>query len=291
MKSPRTVPAVIVWKIPDEIREARLDAGGIHFRYLESGPATGAARTVLLLHGFGARSEIWLEVMKELPREWQVVAVDLPCHGLSSQLPGKVRTVPLYLQALAAFVEAKMPPHFAIIGSSLGGALGAMLALKYPQRVDKLVLAAASGLTPKLPGKTVRLYLPYILGAYLFTPTAKKFRSFLAKGVFYDPKFIQEAWLSSLVEEWRPRAQRMSFLAIAGALRRPDASVSASLGNLKVPTLLLWGKNDAHFDWAQNEQAAKSIPGSRFVVYDNCGHLPMVEKFRESLAEVRGFLG
>ncbi len=284
-------PGGTMWRLPKNVREGRLEAGGVNFRYLESGPQSSAARSILLLHGFGARSEIWLRLLKDLPPDWQVVAPDFPGHGNSSPLPGKSRTLPEYHRALAAFLEDKFPGKVTIVGSSMGGALATLLSLSHPNKVDRLVLAGASGLTPKLPGKTVRLYFPYILGTYFGAPGEGRFRSFLTKGVFFDPKFIEDRWLKVLVEEWKPRPRRMAYVATANALRRPDASVASSLGKVRVPTLLLWGKNDAHFDCAENEAAARAIPGSRFVRFENCGHLPMVEKYSESLAELKGFLG
>ncbi len=291
MKSPAVLRAPTMWKLPTFVKEGQLETGGVKFRYLETQPAAAATRSVLLLHGFGARSELWIPLLKDLPRDWQIVAPDFPGHGLSAQLPGKSRTIPDYHRALASFLEAKFPGKVSIVGSSMGGALAVMLALSHPDKVDRLVLAGASGLTPKLPSKTVRLYFPYILGTYFFAPSEAKFRSFLTKGVFHDPKYIEDRWLKVLAEEWKPRPRRMSYVATANGMRRPDASVTASLGKVKAPTLLLWGKNDAHFDCAENEAAAKAIPGSRFVSFDACGHLALTEKYRESLAELRTFFG
>lgn len=279
-----------IWPIPAGIQEKTAQVGDLTFRYLEAGPTEGGKGTILLLHGFGARSDIWLRVLKDLSKELRLIAPDLPCHGSSSQLPGKMRTVPLYREALEKFVDQVMPQRFSIMGSSLGGALAVMLTLSRPQKVNRLILLAASGLTPKLPGKTVRLYFPYVLGAYLFAPSASRFRSFLTKGVFYDPKYIDDRWFQALVPEWKDRTRRSSLLATANCLRRPDASVAASLPKIGCPTLALWGKQDAHFNRQENEGAVKTIPGSHFVSFDSCGHLPMVEKYSESLAQVKEFL-
>lgn len=279
-----------IWPIPPGVQEKTVKAGDLSFRYLEAGPPGGGRGTILLLHGFGARSDLWLRVLKDLSGEWHMIAPDLPCHGSSSQLPGKLRTLPLYREALEKFVDDVLPPRFLILGSSLGGALAVMLALSRPQRVSRLVLLAASGLTPKLPGKTVRLYFPYILGAYLFAPSAGRLRSFLTKGVFHDPKFIDDRCIDALVPEWKDRARRSSLLATANSLRRPDASVAASLPKVACPTLAIWGQQDAHFDCHENEEAVKRIPGAAFVSFDACGHLPMVEKYPESLGRVKEFL-
>lgn len=281
--------------LPAGIVEQRVSAGGIDFRCLSTQPLAGGkpagGTPVLLLHGFGARAELWVPLLSKLSSSRLVIAPDLPCHGGSTSLPGKKRPIGEYRRALAAFLDQLGYPQVDVVGSSLGGALGAMLAVDRPLKVRRLVLLAASGLTPKLPSKTVNLYFPYVLRSYLVAPGPSTFRSFLGKGVFHDPKWIDEAWIRYLVAEWRPRPRRSSYLATANAMRRPDASVASELGKIGCPTLLLWGKQDAHFDWQENQAAAKAIAGSRFVPYEACGHLPMVEQFRAASNEVVQFLG
>ncbi|MDE1821987.1 MAG: alpha/beta fold hydrolase [Euryarchaeota archaeon] len=277
--------------LPATVAEKFIEAGGVRFRYLISKPAgrpeDGA---VLLLHGFGARSEIWLPTFADLaPRT--VIALDLPCHGKSGMLPGKDRRIGSYRSAMDAFVDALPFQRLTVLGSSLGGALGAMLALDRPLRIERLVLLGASGLTPKLPGKTVRLYLPYILPAYLFAPTPRAFASFLRKGVFHDPRWVDENWTHYLSDEWKSRPRRSSYLATASAMTKPDASVAADLERISCPTLLLWGREDAHFDWKDGEAASKKMPQARFICYEGCGHLPMIEKARETTSDLQRFLG
>ncbi len=275
--------------LPETVQEKYLDAGGVRFRYLVSASSPPGAPTVLLLHGFGARSEIWLPTFSDLaPR--RIIAPDLPCHGKSGMLPGKARPIGAYRQAMTAFLDAIGPGPVSILGSSLGGALAGMMALDRPQRVDKLVLLGASGLTPKLPGKTVRLYLPYIIPAYLFAPSPRAFRSFLRKGVFYDPKWVDDNWSQYLSDEWKPRAKRSSYLATANAMTHPDASIASDLGRIACPTLLLWGKQDAHFDCNVNQAAGQKIPRSQFQSFESCGHLPMIEQHREATDAVLRFL-
>jgi pimeloyl-ACP methyl ester carboxylesterase len=281
--------------LPAGVSEERVEAGGISFRQLVAGPAPVAGAPgpgpVVLLHGFGARADLWVPLLRRLSTSRRVIAPDLPCHGGSGQLPGKARTIGSFRQAMDAWLDAQKIPPVALVGSSLGGALATMMTLDRPARVDRLVLLAASGLTAKLPGRTVRLYFPYILRSYLVAPRAGTFRSFLAKGVFHDPRYIDEAWLAYLEREWKDGAKRSSYLATANSMRRPDASVAADLERVRCPTLVVWGKEDRHFDWKDGEAAARRIPGARFVAYDGCGHLPLIEQWRPCVAEVTGFLG
>ena len=61
-------------------------------------------------------------------------------------------------------------------------------------------------------------------------------------------------------------------------MRRPDASVSADLEHIRVPTLILSGRHDLQFPWPSAEEAARRVPEARFAVIEDAGHFPMVER-------------
>jgi pimeloyl-ACP methyl ester carboxylesterase len=198
--------------------------------------------------------------------------------------------VSAYRKAITALFDALQLPKAVVIGSSLGGTLGIMLALDRPDRVDRLIVLDAAGLVPTIPKKTVRLYLPFVLPAYLRAPRPKNARRLLQTAVFHDPRLVEEAWVETIVEQWRPRARRSAFIATGNALRGPDASVAGDLERVRAPTLVLWGRQDPQFDWQIGEAAARRIPGARFVAIENCGHFPMVEKPVETATAISAFL-
>lgn len=277
--------------LPPGVEERFLESGGIRFRYLASTPSTApTAPPLLLIHGFMARAEVWYPCLHAWSSDRIVIMPDLPGHHRSSPLPGTDRTIPAYRKALGAFVDALGWPTFDVVGNSLGGCLAAMIAVDCPTRVRRLVLLDASGTTPKLPGKTVRLYFPFVLACNLFAPSEARFRRFMAKGVFHDPAYIDEAWVRWLAREWQPKDRRRAYLATANAMRRPDASVHSLLPKVGCPTLIMWGRDDAHFDWRDGEQAARAIPSARFNILESCGHVPMIEKWRETGAAVTAHL-
>jgi len=195
-----------------------------------------------------------------------------------------------YRNAIAAFVDALDLPRFAVVGNSMGGTLAVMIALDRPARVAKVVVLDAAGLTPKLPGKTARMYLPFLLPCFVRAPGPKSVRKLLTKAVFHDPRFADGAWVDAIVAAWGPRDRRRAFMATGFALRRRDASVSANLGNILAPTLILSGRHDVQFPWESAEEAARRIPGSRFAAIEDAGHFPMVEKPRETAQLISEFL-
>src|SRR2546430_12379744 len=131
----------------------------------------------------------------------------------------------------------------------MGGTLAFMLALDRPARVAKIVVLDAAGLTPKLPGRTARMYLPFLLPCFIRAPGPKSVRKLLTKAVFHNPRFADDAWVNAIVAAWKARDRRKGFMATCFALRRSDASVAAELERLHVPTMVLSGRHDVQFPW------------------------------------------
>ena len=274
--------------LPASVRERFLEAGGVRFRYLQGGITSGLP--ILLLHGWPTWAEVWIPVAWVLGARHPWIAPDLPCQGQSSLLPGKARTLTAYRRAIAALIDALALPRFAVIGNSMGGTLAIMAALDRPERVAKVVVLDAAGLTPKLPGRTARMYLPFLLPCFVRAPDPKSVRNLLTKAVFHDPRFADEAWVNAIVAAWKPRERRKAYMATGFALRRRDASVAADLGRIRLPTMVLSGRHDVQFPWKSAEGAATRIPGSEFGAIEDAGHFPMVEKSRETAQRISKFL-
>ncbi len=287
---PKTSP---VGPLPPGILEQFVEAGGIRFRYLTNARGDAGGRresTILFLHGYPTWAEVWLPLAGKLGGKRPWIAPDLPCHNRSATFSGDDRSVSAYREAMRSFFDAMRFQKAILIGSSLGGTLGIMLALDRPDQVDRLIVLDAAGLTPTVPKKTVRLYAPFVLPAYLRHPRARNVRRLLERAVFHDPRYADEAWVDTIVEQWKPRARRAAFIDTGNALRRPDASVAADLEHVRARTLVVWGREDPQFDWQIGEAAARRISGAKFAAIEDCGHFPMVEKPTETAEIVSAFL-
>ena len=282
-----------VGPLPPGIDERFVRAGDIQFRYLTNakpGAPTKREAPILFLHGYPTWAEVWLPLAGKLGERRPWIAPDLPCHNRSAAFSGDDRSVSAYRRAMRSFFDAMRLEKAILIGSSLGGTLGIMLALDRPDQVDRLIVLDAAGLTPTMPKKTVRLYAPFVLPAYLRHPRARNVRRLLERAVFHDPRYADEAWVDTIVEQWKPRSRRAAFIATGSALRRPDASVAADLERVRARTLVVWGREDPQFDWQIGEAAARRIPGAKFAAIEDCGHFPMVEKPTETAEIVSDFL-
>ncbi len=275
--------------LPSGVSEHFLDAGGVRFRYLAGGG--GSLAPILFLHGWPTWAEVWLPVAERLGVRHPWVAVDLPCQNRSSLLPGTDRSLTAYRRALDELVDRLAMPQFGVVGNSMGGTLAAMIAVDRPTRVSQLVLLDAAGLTPKLPGRTARMYLPFLIPCFFRAPGPKSVRKLLQRAVFHDPGLASDTWVFAMVNGWMPRDRRNALMATAFALRKPDASVANVLGQVRVPSLVISGREDVQFPWRSAEEAARRIPGARFAAVEAAGHFPMVERPDETSDLLTNFLG
>ncbi|TLZ63511.1 MAG: alpha/beta fold hydrolase [Methanobacteriota archaeon] len=279
--------------IPPGVEEKFVEAGGVTFRYLQGGPTHAGPTTgvpLLFLHGYPTWAEVWLPLAQILGGRHSWVAPDLPCHHRTSPLPGKDRSVTSYREAVLAFLDTLPFERVAVVGSSLGGTLAVMLALERPELVSRLVLLDAAGLTPKVPGRVVRLYLPFLVPAAVQAPSPAAVHALLRRAVFYDLRYADEGWVRTMVEDWAPPDRRKAYVATGFALRRPDASVAGALEHITIPTYVIWGREDPQFLWGEGEAASRRMPTSQFAVLSGCGHFPMVERSMETANLLTDFL-
>src|SRR3989442_7456984 len=244
--------------LPASVTERSVEAGGVRFRYLQGGATSGLP--VILLHGWPTWAEVWLPVAWVIGARHPWIAPDLPCQGVSSPLPGKDRTLTAYRKAIAAFVDALDLPRFAVVGNSIGGTLAFMLALDRPARVAKIVVLDAAGLPPTLPGRTARMYLPFLLPCFVRAPGPKSVRKLLTNAVFYDPRLADDAWVNAIVAAWMPRDRRKAFMATGFALRRRDASVQADFPRIGSPAPILSAPPHPRFSWQSSQERSRRIP-------------------------------
>ena len=118
---------------------------GAKIRYLEAGDA--AKPTVILLHGLGAQAESWQLNIAPLAQSYRVVVPDQIGFGKSDKPFLKYR-VGTYVDFLDKFMAELKIEKATLVGNSLGGWVAALTAVKYPNRVEKLVLVDAAGIAP-----------------------------------------------------------------------------------------------------------------------------------------------
>jgi pimeloyl-ACP methyl ester carboxylesterase len=239
--------------------ERQCEIGGVPVRYR----VVGSGPPVLLVHGLAGSWRWWEPVLEPLSRELRLYLVDLPGFGSARRRRFALADAPSYLRGLVEELGLERP-H--LVGHSLGGAVCARVAVLWPERVGRLVLAAPAGL---VEGRNpVRHALPIALALR-----------------HARPRFVRTLVADTL------RAGAVTLVRAGRQLLGDDAS-RRELREIEAPTLLLWGEHDRLVPHDHAEEYERAIPDARLVVLAGAGHVPMAERpdefARETLAFLRG---
>jgi 2-hydroxy-6-oxonona-2,4-dienedioate hydrolase len=240
------------------------------FRWLER----GEGEPVLFLHGLMGRMDHWEGVLDRLGgKTCRPIALSLPIFEPWLPEPS--------LEALAehvrAFLDALEIPRVIVGGNSLGGHVAVRVALAAPERVSGLILTGSSGLFERGFSRGV----PH-------RPTTAFVREKMEE-VFHDAGLVTEDWVESVRGLVTAPAPALRVLRFARAARRDN--VEARLGELRTPTLLVWGREDRITPPDVAERFRRLIPDAELLYLSACGHAPMLEWPDRFAAAVAWWLG
>jgi 4,5:9,10-diseco-3-hydroxy-5,9,17-trioxoandrosta-1(10),2-diene-4-oate hydrolase len=257
---------------------------------------TPGAPPLVLVHGNAVDGGDWQGVLPGLSRRFRVIAADLPGFGPWDVLPAAYSP-----DAMARFVGTVLD-HFGlasatIVGHSFGGRAALDFALAAPGRVERLVLVDAAGLGPEIDlGSIVQTYPAMGEWATLLSswPPVWPLRLMLqVRHLFADPGRAPSWWIA---DQARLAILPQTYWASLAAARAQVGPAGQGvvhvdrLGELAMPTLVLWGEDDRVVPVAQAAEAARRLPRGRAVVLPACGHIPHVEWPERFVAEVETFL-
>lgn len=267
-------------------------AGDVELFVQEAGPPSGDP--VVLIHGTGAWSEIWRETMVALgQRGFHAIAVDLPPFGYSEK-PAGASAYARQTQAsrIIAVLDAFHLPQATLVGHSVGGRPTIEAALKAPDRVLSLVLVDPA-LAFAARGARFEQNDPSWLVRALFG--VKPIRDAVLATYGTNPLFIRRLFRSFVSNTSAVTNERVRMLQQPLGLRHttasygdwlsalfilPDTSLGSDFANfatLRMPVLIVWGRQDAVTPLWQGEQLRALIPGADLSVIDGAGHIPFIE--------------
>lgn len=253
---------------------------GARIRYLEAGDA--AKPKLILLHGLGGNAENWQFNVAALAANYHVFAPDQVGFGKSEKALLKYR-VATYVDFLDKFMTELKIEKAHLVGNSMGGWISALMAIKYPNRVEKIVLADAAGIIPANVN-TDSIY-------QLNNSTRDEVRANM-KRLFASPALQNnEALVDQFLTQRVLANDGYTINSLIESIRRKEDYLNDRLGEIKKPALIIWGKQDGIVPVADAEVFNKGIAGSQLIVFENCGHAPMIEKALDFNREVLKFLG
>ena len=282
---------IMVWRAPlwvgKEITLFRLLAAGFHKRsmvidgyhvfYLEGGPASGSP--VMLIHGLGSEAQQdWVALAPYLVRAgYQVYAMDLLGYGQSDKPSELTFSISEEAKFVEAFLDAKHLTSIALGGASMGGWIAAKAALDRPDLVARLMLFDSAGMKFQLS-----------FDQAIFTPQTEQqvdqLMALVTPGAPRLPQFVKADFIrKSKRDGWVVKRALASMTSGADDL---DAKFFA----LKMPLLIVWGKDDVMTPLSLGESMHRAAPQSTLAVYDGCGHIAVVTCIHQIAPTVLSFL-
>jgi pimeloyl-ACP methyl ester carboxylesterase len=272
---------------PAGFDERFLDARGSRLRYL----VAGEGEPLVLVHGLGGAAANWLALAPLLLPGRRLIVPELPGHGGSSPLPAAPSLSP-YADRLGLLLEHEGATPAAVVGHSLGGAVALRLALRRPESVSALVLAAAAGISSTARSARYALTVTGILkpGRKIAPHRRRVAGSALLKRLVFgrwgasDPPALPPEVVEALLAG---PARHTDTVSAATALVRDD--VRPELERISCPVLVLWGARDNQLPVDDAFDYARRLRAPLRVIAD-CGHLLIVERPAACADAITGFL-
>lgn len=262
----------------------------VHYKKLGSGE-----KTFILLHGFGASLFSWREIMQPLSEYGTVIAYDRPAFGLTER-PIEWQGENPYSQEsqieLLIGLMDKLKIEKAIwVGNSAGGTIAMLAALKYPERVESLILVS--------PAVYQGGGAPSWLGPLLKTPQMNRLGPLLVRDIqssgldiikqaWHDPTKISAETMQGYTKPLQVEHWDKALWYLTTSSR--ESELANQLNQFTLPTLIITGDDDRIVPTELSVRLASEMPNSQLVVIPQSGHVPQEETPQEFMQAILNFL-
>ena len=277
-----------------ESRWADVRGMRLHYRF---SPGSGPA--IVLLQGGMLDSSVltWKKTLEFLPRHYRVYAPDLPGYGRSAKPEAAPYTTAFFLDVLEGFLDAVGVGRATVCGSSMSGAVVLGLALRAPERVERLVLSGAYGFQPRVPFHEAAYVACRLPGLAQMTRALLRLHPLVIRGVLpvsvhqwrrIDRELVEDAYAG--IQEPKALEAFLKWMRHDLLPHRVRSDFTPHLHRLRMPVLIVHGA----YDWAMPVRYARRahalLPDSRLHVYPNCAHLVPREAPAQVSRDVLAFL-
>lgn len=263
-------------------KNLKITANNITVSYTDEGPDD--ARTIIFIHGFPFKKEMWDNQMVVLNENFRVIAYDIRGHG-NSWLGTDDFSIELFVNDLLALMNVLEIEKTTLCGLSMGGYIALNAIQNHPNRFEALVLCDTSCKADSHEAKEKRMKAIEGIwkdGVEMFADESLK--NFFAQESFTTKKEVI-AWVRDIIVSTADKSIVKTLLALS---RRTETCTK--LSEIKVPVLILVGKQDkitppeaAHF-------MHEKINGSVLYVIEHAGHLSNLENPKQFNNQLQNFI-
>jgi pimeloyl-ACP methyl ester carboxylesterase len=256
-----------------------VEVNGERVAYLD----VGKGQPVILIHGFGGSMWQWEHQQQPLSAEFRLITPDLIGSGLSTKPEIEYRPEQM-LDYFIGFMDALRIRQVALVGNSMGAGLAIGMALTYPDRVSQLVLidGLPANVRERLTSPSIKRALDTAAPSWLASFGNWLFGGVMIESVLkeivHDPALLTPA----VIERSNRNRQRPGvippLMTIRDTLPLWESGFAKRIGEIRHPTLILWGEEDQVFPLPAGEDLQRTIKGSALVRIPNAGHIPQWER-------------
>ena len=253
-----------------------IDGMEVHYR------DEGYGQPIILIHGTGASLHTWDNWTEELKKTFRVIRLDLPAYGLTGPHPENKYTIPYYSDFLNKFVDSLKVNNFILAGNSLGGSIAWYYVTENEEKVVLLSLLNSGGFFSQDKGSPLVFELARapVIKDILRYVTPRFFIKNTLKEVYHDESKLTDKKIDTYRDLILREDNREAFI-----YRSKNKSVDYTdrLNEIKIPTQILWGDNDAWIPVENAKLFAEKISNVKVDIMKDTGHIPMEERPEESL--------
>lgn len=251
--------------------------------YVDEGPRGGVPLVLLHGGGFDHAELTWRLTVATLRDRMRLVVPDLPGYGESVGWGGAPHDLADLGRWLVSFLDAIGLDRVDLAGVSMGGGMALWLALEHPGRVRRLMPVGAYGLMPRVPLHPIAVAIARSGLGHLAYRIAGSNRTLARAGLaasYGDPAAVTERAVDELMAVARDQSRRLTFDGFLAAEMRwtgLKSDLTARLGNIACPTMIVHGTRDRLVAVRHGRRAATLIPGAQLRELPT-GHWPMRER-------------
>jgi len=253
---------------------------GCQIQYnLQTNPNPGAP-TIVFLHGWGCDSASFSFIKDALADQATVLTLDFPGHGQSAE-PPEPWGVSEYAAQVAELLTDNALGKVQIVAHSFGGRVAIMLAAKYPEMVDKLVITGAAGIKKPVSEHSRKR-----------TARFKRYNAFWDRLKAFPP-------LSTMAEKMQTKLRNRygspDYVKLNENMRKTFVKIISEdlfplLHAVQAPTLLIWGSNDTETPLWMGQTMEKEIADAGLVVFEGGTHFAFLEQWKRFVLIIKQFL-
>ena len=267
-----------------------IDVNGNNVHYRIEGNRSGPA--LVLVHGFTSSLHTWDGWVEELKSDYLILRFDVPGFGLTGPMPDAHDFSADYMCNIVEQLTKKLGiTQFSIAGNSMGGYIAWNYALRFPEKIEHLIVVDPMSYPQKLPPEIRAIGRP-VGGALAKRETTENMVSRSVASAYGDPENIQPGVEQRYFDLYMREGNRAAAARIARKMARLANSGYVNLGisEISVPTLVMWGEKDTITPFELIKYWQRDLPHATYITYPELGHVPMEEDATRTARDLRNYL-